>query len=285
MSFDAWSDILYSYLLPGPTPGSPRVLLSLLMLACTMDHHFVASVPDASDDEDPNTPYLFGNGDDEPDADGDGQGTSGGEDEPDQDPDQDEDQDPEGSEGEDDEDEGLEARPPERGEIVLSELMIDPDATSDRAGEWLEIRNTGSALLDLSEHVLFDDGVDEAEIFEIFDGSLELEVDGYLVLCAEPDEDLNGGVECDGSYTYETWGGGFALSNGGDEVGIEGPDGRELDVMAYDGEEVSVGASLGLDPSATSPSSNDDADAWCPQDAELSGGDQGTPGRRNQSCG
>lgn len=261
------------------------MLLSLLLLACTMEHQIVAGVPNDSDEDAPTTPYTFGSGGDEADDEDDSEDASDAGGGPDQEPDEDDDEDPEGSEGGDDEEAGLEARPPERGEIVISELMIDPDATSDRSGEWVEIRNTGSALLDLSEHVLFDGGVDEAVLSELFDGSLELDVDGYLVLCAEPDEELNGGVECDGAYTYETWGGGFALSNGGDEVGIEGPDGRELDVMGYDLEEVSVGASLGLDPSATSPSSNDDADAWCPQDSELPGGDRGTPGRRNQSCG
>ena len=67
MSFEGRRPSQYLHLLPGLTPGSPRVLLSLLLLACTMDHQIVAGVPGDPDEDAPTTPYTFGSGGDETD--------------------------------------------------------------------------------------------------------------------------------------------------------------------------------------------------------------------------
>ena len=53
---------------------------------------------------------------------------------------------------------------PASGEIVITELMIHPQATDDAQGEWVEIHNPTSGWLDLTGSMLVDRGVDAVEI-------------------------------------------------------------------------------------------------------------------------
>lgn len=175
-------------------------------------------------------------------------------------------------------------REPEAGELVISELMIDPEATSDRLGEWVELYNGGSHWVDLSGHRLADDGVDDHAIQPTGAGSLVVGPGGFLVICASDDRWDNGGVDCQGTVPYETWGGGFALSNSEDEVVLLSPTGVTLDRFAYDADFAYVGASMGVDPEHATVSENDDTDAWCDQWSFLSGGDYGNPGESNDWC-
>ena len=176
------------------------------------------------------------------------------------------------------------AREPTLGEIVITELMINPEATADSDGEYVELTNTSSATLDLSGHVLSDDGVDEIEIVPVAEGSLEVGPGDAIVICANDDQSLNGGIHCSGTFYYQTFGGGFALSNTEDEVILSDPDGTLIDVLAYVEGETPVGASMGLGPNHTDASENDDFFWWCSQTSEMNSGDAGTPGFSNDSC-
>ena len=154
-------------------------------------------------------------------------------------------------------------RAPRQGELVISELMIDPRDRPDSEGEWVELWNRGDAWVDLEGHLLADAGVDAFEL-----GSVVVEPGGFVVLCPE-------GSGCDGEYVYETWGGGFALSNTEDEVLLLAPDGALLDEVAYGEGFAIVGASVGVDPDEATVSLNDDLDHWCEQD---------NPGEENDWC-
>lgn len=263
-----------------------RRLLALLLplaTACTMEHQIVAGGhPDDRDDDDDDGLASFGDGgDDWTDAGGDASEDDGDDEEPPEDEDGQDDEPPE-----DEEEDPGEAQPraPKKGEIVVNELMIDPAAVSDKTGEWLELRNVGSATLDLSDHLLIDADVDLAELTPLYDDALVVEKGGYLVLCASADPVENGGIDCDATYVYSTWGEGFAMANSGDEVGLVSPEGDMLDAVVYGGEEVHVGASIGVDPALADPDTNDDAWAWCAQTDALDGDDAGTPGYRNNDC-
>ncbi|MCP4808018.1 MAG: lamin tail domain-containing protein [Proteobacteria bacterium] len=173
------------------------------------------------------------------------------------------------------------ARAPKRGEVVINELLIDPDGVSDADGEWVELWNVGSAWVDLEGARLADEGVDDIEI----EGSdLVVEPGGFLVVCAEDSTWDNGGVDCQATFVYETWGGGFAMSNIEDEVVLYAGDGTKLDDVSWGEGFAAVGEAMGVDPDQASVNLNDDLSDWCEQWGWLNSGDMGNPGEENDWC-
>ena len=83
---------------------------------------------------------------------------------------------------------------------------------------------------------------------------------------------------------YQTFGGGFALSNEADEVILRDSSGNTIDRMSYRQGFAIEGESLGLDPDTPNASANDDSGAWCEQWTTLPFGDAGTPGEENDWC-
>ena len=177
-----------------------------------------------------------------------------------------------------------EARGPFPGEVIVSELMIHPRATDDNVGEWVELRNVGSVWMDLAGYRLADGGVDDTTIASLSEGSLFVAPGEYLILCADSDYWSNGGIECDGTFYYWTMGGGFALSNIGDEVRLLTPEGDLVDEVRYGEGFATEGEAIGVPPSVLSSLLNDDEDEWCNQRTFMSFGDVGTPGTHNDLC-
>jgi hypothetical protein len=168
--------------------------------------------------------------------------------------------------------------------MVVTELMIHPESTDDAVGEWVEIRNVSGDWLSFAEHRLGDRGVDDVEVSPVSAGSLIVGPGEFLTICAEADYWDNGGVYCDGTFAYITFGGGFALSNTEDEVQVLGPSGMLIDEVRY-GEGFSIeGEALGLKPELASALDNDRVDNWCGQTTFMSFGDAGTPGGQNDPC-
>jgi len=176
------------------------------------------------------------------------------------------------------------ARAPWIGEMVISELMIDPDSVDDQQGEWVELHNVTGHWLDITGHRLADGDLDDMEIDATGASSLIVPPGGLLVICAEEDYWDNGGVECDGTFRWWTFGGGFAMSNTEDEILLRDPDGITLDRVYWAEGFAEVGSAMGLDPDEHSISDNDDLDHWCDQWAYLPFGDAGTPGESNDTC-
>ena len=167
---------------------------------------------------------------------------------------------------------------PERGELVLSEVLIDPAAVDDGDGEWLEIVNVSDHLLDLGSLWLADEGVDGVGI----DAALTLRAGAYAVLCGNGTSADNGGVSCDATYRYKTSGGGLSMANSGDELLLmAGSGGTVIDRISWEKSFVNPGVAMGVRPGKLTEGGNDDAAAWCEQTGRLSGGDQGSPGREN----
>jgi hypothetical protein len=175
------------------------------------------------------------------------------------------------------------ARAPIEGELVIDELMIDPLATGDSHGEWVELLNASADALDLTGLELADDSVDDALITELAPGSLVVAPGSWIALCADGDPLSNGGVTCGGTYLYSGFGGGLALANESDELEIRLA-ADVIDRFAWlDGFAV-PGQSLGLDPDFATETGNDDPAAWCPQTEAMSGGDLGNPGAASDGC-
>jgi len=169
------------------------------------------------------------------------------------------------------------------GDVVINEIMVNP--TSDEAlSEWVEIKNITNWYIDLRELRLQDNGVDSYEVEEVFAGSMIIEPGGYLVICAETDFWNNGGVDCYGKFLYQTFGGGFGLSNTEDEVILRSVDNVMLDRFDYGSGFAPEGSSMGLNANHATPWGNDNPDNWCEQLSFLPFGDSGTPNATNSIC-
>lgn len=159
------------------------------------------------------------------------------------------------------------------GDIIINEVMQDPDAVGDSQGEWFELYNTTSSGIDINGWVIRDDA---ANIHTIDNGTpLVVPAKGYLVLGNNADSTTNGGYHC--HYQYSS----FTLSNSDDEIVLE-EGGLEIARINYDGGPIwpdPTGASMGwLGP----PGSYNDGSRWVIEGvASYGDGDWGTPGYRN----
>lgn len=88
---------------------------------------------------------------------------------------------------------GYPVREPIAGDLVITELMVDPRAVPDAQGEWVEIANLSEALVELDGCTLTDDGGNRYVFPE--DTMLGPSQGGiYPVIARETDDTLNGGV-------------------------------------------------------------------------------------------
>ncbi len=163
------------------------------------------------------------------------------------------------------------------GEMVLTELMIDPDCTDDETGEWLEIRNATDRTVQLRAWSV-GDGDDSA----VIETSLRLRAGELAVLCANADPALNGNVVCDATYA------GIRFNNAGESVLLSDPTGLLIDGVDYDGGATfphTPGAAMSLDPGLDA-AANDDGANWCPSPEPIHDGcgDLGSPGLSNLEC-
>ncbi|MEQ1570240.1 MAG: lamin tail domain-containing protein [Myxococcota bacterium] len=165
----------------------------------------------------------------------------------------------------------------EPGELVVSEIMPDPNAVDGDFGEFVEVTSLASRALDLVGLTFADDDGDGFTV----EGSLVLPVGGRLVFGPSDDASANGGVSVDRSYDVEA----FKLGNEGDTVSIS-RGAVPIDVVVYEAVTwgLTEGASLSHDPSALDPIRNDDAQSWCIGQSPYGDGDLGTPGAPNDPC-
>jgi hypothetical protein len=167
------------------------------------------------------------------------------------------------------------------GDVVINEIMKDPDAAYDSSGEWIELYNSTNKDIDITGWTIADNDTDSHAIApyveDTGDGSLIIPAKGYLVLGRNYNTAYNGDVE----VHYEYWG--FNLGNVGDEVILLDSCSNVIDIVEYNGGDNSTfpdpeGASMALkDPD----SDNNDAENWCTSTTPWNDGDSGTPGEAN----
>jgi hypothetical protein len=163
---------------------------------------------------------------------------------------------------------------PEPGDLVITEVMANPAAVSDDAGEWIELYVSRDVDLDgLSA------GTEAGALrVAIAEGACRRAAAGsHVVLAASADATANGGL---GAIAGEL---GVGLRNS-DGVVVIGHGDAVLDQVAW--ASAPAGRSLALDPAHRSPAANDVAAHWCASMAAPYGsGDLGTPGDTNGACG
>ncbi len=159
--------------------------------------------------------------------------------------------------------------------IVINEIMKDPVAVVDTAGEWFELYNPGDSEVDINGWTIKDDDFDSHVIDN--GGPLIIASDGYLVLGRNSDSLANGGVEVD--YVYD----GILLANSDDEVVMVYSDGAsEVDRVVYN--ESDFPDESGKSMELTNPDSdNNDGVNWASATVAYGDGDFGTPGSVNST--
>ena len=168
---------------------------------------------------------------------------------------------------------------PGPGDLVISELMIDPVAATDPLGEWIELLNVSGKELNLGGCTLSDGVTDHVALATQTNGLLLVPAAERLVLGASTDPEENGGAEVDVAYTS------MLLANVADRV-ILRCNGALVDEVAWDAEFFPVvpGAAMALDPASTGTATNDPPTAWCSAATVYGDGDYGTPGSLNAAC-
>ena len=151
--------------------------------------------------------------------------------------------------------------------IVISEVMPNPAAVSDSYGEWFEIINLDSIVIDLNGWMIRDEGNDT----HIINTSIEIQPGEYIVLGRNSDESLNGGYISD--YTYSS----FALANTNDEIIILDQDEKIVDGVSY-GNTFPFSSGVSMYLKDISSESSIDTN-WAASSITYGDGDMGTPGR------
>lgn len=164
---------------------------------------------------------------------------------------------------------------PFAGTLMITEIMQNPAAVTDAAGEWFEVYNPTASPINMNGWKIKDDGTD----IHTITGTLVVPAGGFAVLGSSSITPGNGNYTC--NYQYAN----FFLGNAGDEVILLNPSNTEIDRVEYDG-----GPSW-PDPNGASmvfsgtPSSNNNAGSnWTTATVrELfyigTSGDKGSPGK------
>jgi hypothetical protein len=163
------------------------------------------------------------------------------------------------------------------GDLVITEVMKDPNAVGDTSGEWFEVYNDSGADIRMCGWVVEDADSDSFTM----NAEVLVPAGGYAVFGRDTSTATNGGVTVD--YNFAS---GMQLGNGNDEIILyEG--GTEIDRVEYD-DGVDwpdpTGSSISLDPTKLDASDNDDGANWCDASSSYGSGDKGTPGSANDPC-
>ena len=166
------------------------------------------------------------------------------------------------------------------GDLLITEIMYDPDSLNDSYGEWIELYNNSSNAINLKNLIIRRDSA--ANVHQI--NSDVIITSGSYAVLAKTDSAAD---QVD--YVY---GGAINLTNTGADLslstyGTDGTDGMVICEVDYGADGFITtphGKSLQLDPSVTDVDAAKLGTNWCVSTAVYSTGDNGTPGAANTNC-
>lgn len=165
------------------------------------------------------------------------------------------------------------------GDLIITEIMNNPNEVLDADGEWFEIHNTTATPIDLNGFTIYHDTSGAPHVVTT---SFVVAGGDYAVIGVNGDTLTNGGVTVD--YVIPE----LSLNNNIDFLALESPLSDTIDELDYD--QASGldpdGASRSLDPNFLAYDANDDDTNFCEATSFISGGagDRGTPGAPNDPC-
>lgn len=163
---------------------------------------------------------------------------------------------------------------PGNGNLLITEVMCDPDALPDASGEWIEIYNNSGEIINLNGMILRRSGTSTLHTIE---SDVILAPGNYAVIGKTASATDHVDYVC-------SW---LSLTNSGNELSIEANDGTVLCCIDFRVEGFSIppaGKSLQLDPSVTDITAAREGSNWCTSTLQYSTGDYGTPGSVNSVC-
>ena len=172
------------------------------------------------------------------------------------------------------------------GELVVSEVMQNPDIVADADGEWFEVYNSTTSTLNLYGLSV----TDGAGVGFTVDLDVIVASHGYVVFAVDADPLNNGGLPV---VDYDYPGSLFALANSTDTINLYNGS-TLIDGVTYDGLGTSAGgfpdptgASMILSSRSFNATSNDRGTSWCTSTSYIADDathDLGTPGEANDGC-
>ncbi len=170
------------------------------------------------------------------------------------------------------------AAPSDPGVIVITEMMIDPDAVADPFGEWVELTNRSFRDVVLNGWVLAGTG-GEAAVIDSRDGPVVVPPGGVYLLGSSQDRQRNGDIVVDFRWEF------FSLNNESDRVSLFDANGVLVDEVVYGrGWPLEEGRAIALSGDRLDRIENDDPANWCLSEVERDNGDFGTPRNANPIC-
>ena len=162
---------------------------------------------------------------------------------------------------------------PDAGDLIITELMINPSAVSDARGEYMELFNPTDKNLNLEQLRLMDSSGDSTSIND----RVVIRPGAFTVLARNGDSLLNGGFKPD--YTYS----GFTLSNLNDQVYLININGDTIDKLEYTASSVWLGGGAAVSFGGAVHQDNNDSKLWAATTFRQQGyigtaGDFGSPG-------
>lgn len=165
---------------------------------------------------------------------------------------------------------------PSMGDLVITEVMANPDAVSDSDGEWFEVKNISGGAVDLNGMQMGFDEDDSSAALPGDGACLSVAADGYAVLAGNADAATNGGLP-DTSFEM-----GFSsLGNSSRSIWIGYGESR-WDELVYP--DAAAGVASSVDPDSETTDGNDIAENICDADTAYGDGDLGTPGAPGPVC-
>ncbi len=153
--------------------------------------------------------------------------------------------------------------------LVITEIMPNPAAVDDDAGEWFELYNPSSEDVDIDGWIIKDNDLDSHQISN--GGPLLVPAFGYLVLGIDANVGNNGGNSI--GYLYS----GFTLANTNDEIVLVDSADNEIDRVEYD--EATFPSTPGAAMALNAPEDDNAIGSnWSAATAVFGIGDLGTPG-------
>jgi hypothetical protein len=163
---------------------------------------------------------------------------------------------------------------PGNGNLLITEIMCDPDEVPDADGEWFEIYNNSGEIINLNGMILRRSGTSTSHTIE---SDVVLAPENYAVI------GKTAGATDHVDYVC-AW---LSLTNSGNELSIEANNGTVLCCIDFRVEGFNMsppGKSLQLDPSVTGITAARLGSSWCASTLQYSTGDYGTPGSANSAC-
>lgn len=173
------------------------------------------------------------------------------------------------------------------GDLVITEIMYDPDGVSDANGEWFELYNGSGYTVNLKGLAVADDSAFGAADTFTVDTDVIVLAGNRAVFAVDGNTVTNGGITADFDYQ----GAGVNLNNSADDLYVGIPSGRTyvtLDSVSYNevaSWPLAKGFSIELNDTKVTSTDNDRSGSWCLATSVAgSSTDKGSPGAVSSGC-